>query len=124
LGLSATVARARAWPCAGSEALKLTKDAAEEAAARRLRTADKVLAFGGGFFDSVVHASQSVAATDALEMVSLDDLVPKDHLLRKIDGVIDFSFMDGLPDFVARITDGRRSDADVQGSGFGSAQHL
>jgi hypothetical protein len=28
----------------------------------------------------------------ALEMVSLDGLVPKDHLLRKIDAVIDFSF--------------------------------
>jgi len=29
----------------------------------------------------------------ALEMVSLDGLVPKDHLLRKIDAVIDFSFI-------------------------------
>lgn len=29
----------------------------------------------------------------ALEMVSLDSLVPKDHLLRKIDAVIDFSFI-------------------------------
>jgi transposase len=28
-----------------------------------------------------------------LEMVSLDGLVPKDHLLRKIDAVIDFSFI-------------------------------
>jgi hypothetical protein len=28
----------------------------------------------------------------ALEMVSLDGLVPKDHLLRKIDAAIDFSF--------------------------------
>ncbi|EIM75789.1 transposase-related protein, partial [Nitratireductor aquibiodomus RA22] len=27
----------------------------------------------------------------ALEMVTLDSLVPKDHLLRKIDAVIDFS---------------------------------
>jgi transposase len=31
----------------------------------------------------------------ALEMVSLDGLVPKDHLLRKIDAVIDFSFIHG-----------------------------
>ena len=46
----------------------------------------------------------------ALEMGSLDGLVPKDHLLRKIDGVIDFPLsMDGLSDFIARITDGRRS---------------
>jgi transposase len=29
----------------------------------------------------------------ALEMVTLDQLVPKDHLLRKIDAVIDFSFI-------------------------------
>lgn len=29
----------------------------------------------------------------ALEMVTLDGLVPKDHLLRKIDAVIDFSFI-------------------------------
>nr|WP_319382923.1 IS1182 family transposase [uncultured Roseibium sp.] len=29
----------------------------------------------------------------ALEMVRLDELVPKDHLLRKIDAVIDFSFI-------------------------------
>lgn len=32
----------------------------------------------------------------ALEMVTLDELVPKDHLLRKIDGVIDFSFIHEL----------------------------
>lgn len=32
----------------------------------------------------------------ALEMVTLDELVPKDHLLRKIDGVIDFSFIHDL----------------------------
>lgn len=29
----------------------------------------------------------------AIEMVTLDQLVPKDHLLRKIDAVIDFSFI-------------------------------
>jgi transposase len=32
----------------------------------------------------------------ALEMVTLDELVPKDHLLRKIDRVIDFSFIHEL----------------------------
>lgn len=31
----------------------------------------------------------------ALEMVSLDGLVPRDHLLRKVDAVIDFSFIHG-----------------------------
>ena len=29
----------------------------------------------------------------ALEMVTLDQLVPKDHLLRRIDAVIDFFFI-------------------------------
>ena len=29
----------------------------------------------------------------ALEMVTLESLVPADHLLRKIDAVIDFSFI-------------------------------
>lgn len=29
----------------------------------------------------------------ALEMVRLEELVPKDHLLRKIEAVIDFSFI-------------------------------
>ena len=32
----------------------------------------------------------------ALEIVTLDGLVPKDHLLRKIDAVIDFSFVHSL----------------------------
>jgi len=32
----------------------------------------------------------------ALEMVTLDELVPKDHLLRKIERVIDFSFIHDL----------------------------
>ena len=32
----------------------------------------------------------------AIEMVALDQLVPKDHLLRKIDAVIDFSFIHEL----------------------------
>ena len=33
------------------------------------------------------------ASQTALEMVTLDGLVPKDHLLRRIDAVIDFSFI-------------------------------
>ncbi|MGG6894016.1 IS5/IS1182 family transposase, partial [Rhizobium sp. BR 315] len=34
------------------------------------------------------------AEQTALEMVTLDSLVPRDHLLRKIDAVIDFTFID------------------------------
>lgn len=46
----------------------------------------------------------------ALEMVSLDGLVPKDHLLRKIDAVTDFSFIhDRVAGFIALTTDARRS---------------
>ncbi|OWK25403.1 transposase [Rhizobium yanglingense] len=45
----------------------------------------------------------------ALEMVTLDSLVPKDHLLRKIDAVIDFSFIHaGLRGFIAPTTAARR----------------
>ena len=32
----------------------------------------------------------------AIEMVTLDELVPPDHLLRKIDAVVDFSFIHDL----------------------------
>jgi hypothetical protein len=50
----------------------------------------------------VVHASQTLAATDtALEMVSLASLVLKDHLLRKIDAMIDSSF---VPDRLAVLS--------------------
>ncbi|MGG6899027.1 IS5/IS1182 family transposase, partial [Rhizobium sp. BR 315] len=34
------------------------------------------------------------AEQTGLEMVTLDSLVPRDHLLRKIDAVIDFTFID------------------------------
>ncbi|MGZ2505158.1 hypothetical protein ACVINI_005704 [Rhizobium beringeri] len=46
----------------------------------------------------------------ALEMVTLDSLVPKDHLLRKIDAAIDFSFiMIVLRDFTVPTTAALRS---------------
>ena len=35
------------------------------------------------------------AQQTALEIVTIDSLVPKDHLLRKIDAAIDFSFIHG-----------------------------
>ena len=58
----------------------------------------------------MVHASQTLAATDRAGDGKLDGLVPKDHLLRKIEGVIDFSFIhDRLPGFIARTTGDRRS---------------
>ncbi|MGZ2505085.1 hypothetical protein ACVINI_005631 [Rhizobium beringeri] len=43
-------------------------------------------------------------------MVTLDSLVPQAHLLRKIDTVIDFSFIDvRLRGFIAPTTVARRS---------------
>ena len=43
-----------------------------------------------------VMLKRPAPAQTALEMVTLDQLVPKDHLLRKIDRVIDFSFIHDL----------------------------
>ena len=43
----------------------------------------------------------------ALEMVTLDGLVPKDHLLRKIDAVIDFSFIHPLVEGLYCADNGR-----------------
>jgi len=40
-----------------------------------------------------------------LEMVTIDSLVPADHLLRKIDAVIDFSFIHDLLDGTVLYTD-------------------
>ena len=37
-----------------------------------------------------------IAAQTALEIVTLEGLVPKDHLLRRIDAVIDFTFIHEL----------------------------
>lgn len=46
------------------------------------------------------------AEQTALEMVTLEGLVPKDHLLRKIEAVIDFSSsMNVWQGFTARTTD-------------------
>ena len=36
------------------------------------------------------------AEQTALEIVTLEGLVPKDHLLRRIDDVVDFSFIHEL----------------------------
>lgn len=45
----------------------------------------------------------------AIEMVMLESLVPKDHFVPQIDGVIDFSFMSGSPGFIVQTTAARRS---------------
>ncbi len=59
----------------------------------RAQTADKVLAFGGNLLIHWGMLRKPLPEQTAIEMVSLDGLVPKDHLLRKIDAVIDFSFI-------------------------------
>lgn len=41
-----------------------------------------------------------------IEMVILDELVPQDHLLRRIDKTIDFSFINKIcKPYTARTTD-------------------
>ncbi len=42
-----------------------------------------------------------------LEMVTLDELVPKDHLLRKIDAAIEFSFIHDLVRDLYSLDNGR-----------------
>lgn len=37
--------------------------------------------------------SKTSKKNDQIQMVSIDQLAPKDHLLRKIDSCIDFSFI-------------------------------
>ena len=37
--------------------------------------------------------SKTPQKNDQIQMVSIDQLVPQDHLLRKIDNCIDFSFI-------------------------------
>jgi hypothetical protein len=39
----------------------------------------------------------------SFEFVSLEQLVPKDHLLRKIEGSIDFSFIHDLIDQIVTL---------------------
>lgn len=69
-----------------------------------LQAADKVLAFGGDFsyyeasfdlgvFDEVTMLRQNGGKPTELEFVSVDELVPKDHLLRKLERAVDFSFI-------------------------------
>jgi hypothetical protein len=66
---------------------------------RPRQTADKPLASFGGMIHSDTLKKLPPEQT-ALEMVTLDSLVPKDHLLCKIDALINLSFIldrvDGL----------------------------
>jgi transposase len=62
----------------------------------RHQPADKPLANARGFlFHWAMLKSPSPEQT-ALEIVTLEALVPKDHLLRRIEAVIDFSFIHDL----------------------------
>src|SRR5690606_17218063 len=49
--------------------------------------------FGRRFLIQWGMLKKPAAEQTALEIVTLESLVPKDHLLRKIDAVIDFSFI-------------------------------
>lgn len=49
-----------------------------------------------GIFFITGHAKKSPQTQPSLEFVTIDELVPADHLLRKIDAKIDFSFIHDL----------------------------
>jgi transposase len=57
------------------------------------QTADKVLASGGDFFYNASMLIDKDTRQISMEFVSIEELVPKDHLLRKIDKAIDFGFI-------------------------------
>lgn len=60
------------------------------------QTADKVLAIVRGFFYSGHMLKDRPQTQSSLEFVCIDELVPADHLLRKIDVQVDFSFIHAL----------------------------
>ncbi len=63
-----------------------------------------------GFLIHSAMLRQATPDRTALEMVTLDSLVPKDHLPRKFDAVIEFwSFMAVSRGFAVRTTVARRS---------------
>ena len=55
---------------------------------------------GWGFIIHCDMLKKPAPAQTALEMVTLGSLVPQDQLLGKINAVIDFSFILGLPGFI------------------------
>lgn len=61
--------------------------------------------FCRGFLIHCVMLRKPVPEQTALEMVTLEELVPVDHLLRNIEAVIDFSFIhDRVAGFTAPTT--------------------
>ena len=64
-----------------------------EKAPKGAQTADKVLAIGGDFFYYVLMLIDKDTRQISMEFVSIEELVPSDHLLRKIAKAIDFSFI-------------------------------
>ena len=65
----------------------------KEAGVTLPQTADKVLAKSGDFFYNVGMLRERNDRQISMEFVSIEELVPTDHLLRKIDKVIDFAFI-------------------------------
>jgi len=57
------------------------------------QTADKVLASGGDFVYNASMLIDKDTRQISMEFVSIEELVPSDHLLRKIDKAIDFGFI-------------------------------
>ena len=59
------------------------------------QTTDKVLAIWRGFF-IIGDAKNTSQTQSSLEFICIDELVPADHLLRKVEKAIDFSFIHDL----------------------------
>ncbi|CAJ3431470.1 transposase [Burkholderia pseudomallei] len=55
--------------------------------------ADKPSPSGGFLFFNGVMLKTPMPTQHELEMVTLEELVPKDHLLRQIDAAVDFEFI-------------------------------
>ncbi|KOS81421.1 putative iSBma2, transposase [Burkholderia mallei] len=65
---------------------------------------------GGFLFFNGVMLKTPMPTQHELEMVTLEELVPKDHLLRQIDAAVDFeSSARRWRICIARTTGGRRS---------------
>ena len=58
--------------------------------------ADKVLAFSGDFLYDAIMLKPPKQKQVTVEMITIEELVPNDHLLRKINKAIDFSFIRDL----------------------------
>lgn len=80
-------------PSPGVEPGLLTKKAGFDS---QPQTADKALATRPGLLFNWGMLNERPQNQSSFDFVCIDELVPKDHLLRKIEKTVDFSFIHGL----------------------------